>query len=72
MTIYSICNVANPEVGIFDSSDIVDVNGWSVYVSNINPDYKLYYDQESVVKCIYFSDNVLFCDFNIFLEMGNW
>ena len=60
MTIYSICNVANPEIGIFDSSDIVDVNGWSVYVSNINPDYKLYYDQESMVKKIYlFSKNEL-------------
>ena len=74
VTVYSICNVANPEIGIFvsraiDISRILDVNGWSVYVSNINPDYKLYYNQESVVKSIYFWQCIL-CGLNIFFRNG--
>ena len=43
MTVYSICNSGNSEIGTYNSIG-QDANGYSTYQSAINPTYQVYYN----------------------------
>ena len=51
VTVYSICNSGNPEIGIYNSIGD-DSNGFSKYQSASNPTYQICYDIQSKASSI--------------------
>ena len=63
VTVYSICNSNNPEIGIYTSIGD-DSNGYSKYQSAIYPNYQVYYDIQTMAstKITYLNPNKYFLE----------
>ena len=58
VTVYSICNSGNPEIGIYNSIGD-DSNGYSKYQSASNPTYQVCYDIESKASIEIISESTI-------------